>query len=117
MITLYGISNCDSCRKARRWLGEHAIAHTYHDLRRDGLDETRLGRWIEAVGRQTLLNRRGTTWRCLSDADKAAANAQSAAPLMLDNVTLIKRPIIEIGTVVTVGFDDAVRTNLCGRDQ
>ena len=117
MITLYGIGNCDSCRKARRWLDEQGLAHTYHDLRRDGLDETRLGRWIDAVGWETLLNRRGTTWRRFSDADKAATNAQSAPALMLDNVTLIKRPILENGTAVTVGFDDAVRAGLEGRDQ
>jgi arsenate reductase len=117
MITLYGIGNCDSCRKARAWLDAQGFAHHYHDLRRDGLDEKKLDHWIGSVGWETLLNRRGTTWRQLSDAAKTATNTQSAPALMLDNVTLIKRPIIENGTMVTVGFDEAMRASLSGRDQ
>lgn len=115
MITLYGIRNCDTCRKARAWLVEHAIPHGYHDLRVDGLDEKTLARWINDVGWETLLNRRGTTWRGLSDADKTGASAETTPGLMLANVTLIKRPVIETGTAVMVGFGDSVRASLASQ--
>jgi Spx/MgsR family transcriptional regulator len=115
MITLYGIRNCDTCRKARAWLDGRAIAHRYHDVRVDGLDQKTLQGWIDAVGWETLLNRRGTTWRGLSDAEKAGIDENTAGQLMLANVTLIKRPVIQAGDEVTVGFGDEVRARLEAR--
>ena len=115
MITLYGISNCDSCRKARAWLNAQDLGHRFYDLRRDGLDEKKLTHWIDTVGWERLLNRRGTTWRQLSDSAKTDINSKTAPALMLDNVTLVKRPVIENGTAVTVEFDDAVRAGLSVR--
>ena len=107
MITIYGIKNCDTCRKALKWLEVEKIDHRFHDFRTDGLDKTTLQCWIAAVGWETLLNRRGTTWRKLPDADKVDVDDQAASRLMLTNPTLIKRPVVDAGGEVIVGFKDA----------
>ncbi len=112
MITLYGIKNCDTVKKARAWLEQHDVAYRFHDLRTDGLDAARLKGWAKAVGWETLLNTRGTTWRQLPDADKHDLNAASAIKLMLAHPTLIKRPVLENGTVVTVGFSATTYSNI-----
>ncbi len=112
MITLYGIKNCDTVKKARVWLEQHEIAYRFHDLRADGLDATRLKNWVKAVGWETLLNTRGTTWRQLPDVDKHEPNAASAVKLMLAHPTLIKRPVLEHGTEVTVGFNATSYSNI-----
>ncbi len=104
---LYGLANCDSCRKARAWLQAHGIEHRFHDFRKDGLPRERLERWLAEAGWETLLNRRGTTWRQLPDADKAGVNAGRAHRLMLAHPSLIKRPVLEIGAAVVVGFSSA----------
>lgn len=104
MITLYGIKNCDTVKKARTWLAQHDVEYRFHDLRSDGLDESKLQGWIKAVGWETLLNTRGTTWRQLPDAGKTVANAAQAIPLLLAHPTLIKRPVLEHGNAVLVGF-------------
>ena len=113
MITLYGIKNCDTCRKARKWLGAEGIAHRYHDFREDGLDAKDLKSWISAVGWETLLNTRGTTWRNLPNADRENLTPEKAAALMLANPTLIKRPVFDAGGRYFVGFtkteQDALR--------
>ena len=106
MITLYGIKNCDTCRKARKWLEAEGIAHSYHDFRERGLDEKTLSAWVTAVGWETLLNRRGTTWRKLPEADRDALTPDSAAALMLENPTLIKRPVFDTGGAFLVGFSE-----------
>lgn len=107
-ITLYGIANCDTVRKARNWLEARGIAHAFHDLRRQGLPEATLDRWIHRLGWEALLNRRGTTWRQLPAAQQAAVvDATSARMLMLAQVTVIKRPVIEWPDTVTAGFDPA----------
>lgn len=105
MTTLYGIKNCDTVKKARRWLDEHGVEYRFHDLRADGLEAKRLDAWIRAVGWETLLNRRGTTWRKLPEAVREGIDAKRAAALMLEQPTLIKRPVIEHGEQVLVGFD------------
>jgi Spx/MgsR family transcriptional regulator len=107
MIDLYGIPNCDTVKKARNWLGEHGIAHTFHDYKKDGADPARLVRWSEAVGWEGLLNRRGTTFRGLSDADKADIDAAKAVHLMAAHTSLIKRPVVEHSGGLLVGFDPA----------
>ncbi len=104
MITVYGIKNCDTCRKARKWLDAENIEHKFHDFRADGLDEKFLSAWIEAVSWETLLNRRDTTWRKLPEADRNGLTPDSAAALMLENPTLIKRPVFDTGGTFMVGF-------------
>ena len=107
MITIYGIKNCDTCRKARKWLDAEGINHSYHDFREDGLDEKSLSAWVEAVGWETLLNHRGTTWRKLPEEDREGLTQDSAAALMLKNPTLIKRPVFDTGGTYLVGFSAA----------
>ncbi|KAA8999963.1 ArsC family reductase [Affinibrenneria salicis] len=94
-FTLYGIKNCDTIKKARRWLEEQHIEYRFHDYRADGLDEARLQGFIDLVGWQTLLNTRGTTWRRLSEAQRNAVdNADAAKALMLQQPAVIKRPLL-----------------------
>ncbi len=107
MIVLYGLTNCDSVKKARRWLEQHHINYRYHDLRAEGLDAERLKVWIETLGWQTLLNTRSTTWRQLPATDKQDLDAARAFDIMLAHPTIIKRPILENGTLVAVGFSVA----------
>jgi arsenate reductase (glutaredoxin) len=112
MITIYGIPNCDTCRKARKWLTDHDIDHTFHDFRKDGLRQAQVESWVEAVGWETVLNRRGTTWRKLSDADKAGLDSRTASALMTANPTLIKRPVFEGVEPVLVGFSPEAQAAL-----
>ena len=107
MIILYGIPNCDTVKKARQWLSAAGHAHRFHDLRKDGLDAARLDGWIAAVGWETLLNRGGTTYRALSDADKTRLDAPRAAALMLAQPAMIKRPVVEYPGGTLVGFTAA----------
>ncbi|NKB21117.1 MAG: ArsC family reductase [Alphaproteobacteria bacterium] len=104
MITVYGIKNCDTCRKALKWLEAEDIDHTFHDFRKDGLDQSTVTNWIEEIGIDTLLNRRGTTWRKLPEADQASVETGNAATLLTEHPTLIKRPVFDLGTKRLVGF-------------
>ena len=113
-LIVYGIKNCDTCRKALKWLEAESIEHEYHDFRAHGLSDRELIRWVDAQGWETVLNRRGTTWRKLPDAEKAAVGRDRAVALMLENPTLVKRPVFDDGERVFVGFDDAVREALAG---
>jgi Spx/MgsR family transcriptional regulator len=112
MITLYGIKTCGTCRNALKWLDAEGIPHQYHDFRANGLDEATLSRWIDALGWETLLNRRGTTWRGLSDEDKADVDASRAKALMLAKPTLIKRPVFDLDGSFVVGFTDTEKEQL-----
>lgn len=104
-MTLYGIPNCDTVKKARAWFAARAIDMPFHDLRRDGLDATRLTGWLQALGADALVNRRGTTWRRLSAEQQAACDDPAAlTELLLAQPTLIRRPVVEIGEHVTTGF-------------
>lgn len=105
MIKLFGIPNCDSVRKARRWLDEHGIAYVFHDFRKDGLDAAQLAAWIEQVGWETLLNRKGTTWRQLPATQREGVDGKRARALLLRSPTLIKRPVLVAGQHLEVGFD------------
>ena len=107
MITVYGIKNCDTCRKALKWLEAEGVDHKFHDFRKDGLDPASLSTWVSEAGWEKLLNRRGTTWRNLSDAEKDGVDEAKAEALMVDNPTLIKRPVFETGKSVIVGFGTA----------
>lgn len=115
MITLYGIKNCDSVKKARRWLEAQDLAYRFHDLRLDGLEPALLERWVEALGWERLLNRRGTTWRRLAEHERQGLDAARAAALMLREPTLIKRPVIDTGAELLVGFDADVYRERLGR--
>jgi Spx/MgsR family transcriptional regulator len=105
-ITVYGIPNCDTVRKARAWLASHGIEHSFHDLRKQGLAPAQLERWTAELGWEKLVNRKGTTWRKLDPRAQAAVNdCASAQRLMLEQVSVIRRPVVEWGKDVTVGFD------------
>jgi len=104
MVTLYGIGNCDTCRKARKWLETNGVACRFHDLRADGLAPAQLDHWIAAAGWKPLLNTRSATWRGLPESARAGPDAGAARALMLEYPTLIKRPVAVSGGSVEVGF-------------
>lgn len=108
MIILYGIPNCATVKKARAWLDQRGIVHTFHDLKKHGIETRQLASWSEAAGWETLLNRKGTTWRKLGEVAQArVVDSGSAQALMLVNTSIIKRPVVEWGGQITVGFDAA----------
>ena len=104
-LTLFGIPNCDTVKKARRWLEQNDIAYQFHDFRRDGLDEKRLKQWFRLTDWEQLLNRRSRTWRELNDADKENITQTKAIKLMLAQPSIIKRPVAVRTSNVTIGFD------------
>lgn len=107
-IVLYGIPNCDTVKKARAWLGERGVAHQLHDFKKQGVPSGRLDDWVEQLGWEKLVNRKGTTWRKLDAKVQAAVtDAASAKALMLAQPSVIKRPVVEWGNRTTVGFDAA----------
>lgn len=107
MFKVYGLKNCDTCRKAVKWLDAEGIAHEFRDLRKDGVAKADVSRWAAAVGWEVLLNKAGTTWRGLADADRRDLDEGKAVALMTAHVALMKRPIFDAGGDVTVGFKDA----------
>jgi arsenate reductase (glutaredoxin) len=105
-ITVFGMANCDQVKKARAWLGAHEIAYVFHDFRKHGLDESLLDQWMTHLPWDALLNKRGTTWRGLEFAQQQAiTDAKSAKAAFLAHPTLIKRPVIQSGTDLLVGFN------------
>lgn len=112
MIKLHGIRNCDTVKKARRWLDQHDLAHQFVDFKKSPPDHTLLEQWCKQLDWQLLVNRRGTTWRKLSDNDKQDLNQPKAIALMQQNPSLIKRPVWQIGDQFALGFDEAVRQQL-----
>jgi len=110
MTTLYGIPNCDTVKRTRAWLDDHGVAYRFHDFKKDGVPETELDQWLKSPGWEALVNRRGTTWRRLDDATRASVvDASSARAVLLENPSLIKRPVVQWGSGcgVTTGFDAA----------
>ena len=105
MITLYGISNCDTIRKARRWLEAEGIEFRFHDYRKDGLPRELLSGWADELGWEALLNRRGTTWRKLPEADRDGIDQTRAIDLMLAQPAMIKRPLLDTGSQRLLGFN------------
>jgi arsenate reductase len=103
-VAIWGIPNCDTMKKARTWLAEHGVAEEFHDYKKDGADKARLKVWAGEVGWEVLLNRAGTTFRGLPDADKQDLDEAKALKLMAANPSLIKRPVLELGDRVIVGF-------------
>lgn len=103
-ITMYGIKNCDTIKKARTWLEGRGIAYAFHDYKAGGVAEGSLRVWVAEHGWETLLNRAGTTFRALPDADKQDIDAEKAIALMLANPSMIKRPVLDLGHRRLVGF-------------
>ena len=106
MTILYGISNCDTVRKARRWLDEHGIDYRFHDLRRDGLDGKLLQAWEQQLGWEQLLNRRGTTWRKLPENVRNNINKTGAMRIMKEQPAIIRRPVLARGKRLHAGFSN-----------
>lgn len=103
-VTIYGIKNCDTMKKARAWLDGHGVAYVFHDYKAAGIDAARLQNWAEKVGWEVLLNRSGTTFRNLPDGEKADINEAKALALMQAQPSLIKRPVLEAEGTLLVGF-------------
>lgn len=105
-ITLYGIPNCDTVKKARAWLDERGVAHAFHDYKKQGVPQAEMRGWMDLHGWEKLLNRRGPTWRKLDPAQQASVtDAASALAVMNEQSSVIKRPVLVRGDTVLVGFD------------
>lgn len=113
-ITIYGIKACDTMKKARDWLDRKGVSYDYHDYKTQGIDRAHLEKWAKDVGWETLLNRAGTTFRKLPDADKANIDAQKAIALMLAQPSMIKRPVVEHGGRIIVGFKPEIYEKALG---
>lgn len=113
-VTIYGIKNCDTMKKARAWLEAHKVAHAFHDYKAAGIDKAKLGGWARQVGWEVLLNRAGTTFRKLPDADREGLTEKKAIALMLAQPSMIKRPVLEAKGKLTVGFKPDEYKNLFG---
>ncbi|MCP3666134.1 MAG: ArsC family reductase [Gammaproteobacteria bacterium] len=112
MITLYGIPNCDTMKKARKWLTEHGIDYQFHDYKKLGVDETQLLSWIDELGWEPLLNRRGMMWRKLDHQIKENIEQTSAVKVMLETPSIIKRPVLDLGNRRIIGFSEATYQEL-----
>ena len=116
-VKLYGLKNCDTCRKASQWLTKAGIDFELADIRQEGVAAKRVPEWLKSESWETLLNRRSRSWRELTDTDRANIDADSAQVLMLQNPTLIKRPVLEHANGLLVGFSAAqYKTTLAGAD-
>ncbi len=104
MLKIYGLKNCDTCRAARKWLTAKKVEHEFFDLRDISLDAATISHWIAEVGIDTLLNKRGTTWRKLDDGDKEPLDETKAVQLMVAHPALIKRPVFCHNSAISVGF-------------
>ena len=103
-VTIYGIKNCDTMKKARTWLDDHGVAYAFHDYKTEGIDKASLERWAKEVGWEILLNRAGTTFRKLPDAQREGVTEKKAIALMLEQPSMIKRPVLDVGGKLLVGF-------------
>ncbi len=106
-IIVYGIPNCDTVKKARRWLDANGVEYTFHNYKQSGIDEKNLKQWCKVFGWETVLNKRGTTWRKLPDNIKNNIDEASAIELMQEQTSLIKRPVVSQGTTLLIGFKEA----------
>lgn len=105
MLQIYTLKNCDTCKKALKWLESEGIAYINTDVRADGLDDTTVRTIIAAVGVDKAVNKRSATWKALSEEQRVGLNDASALSLILDNPTLMKRPVFVVGDEISVGFD------------
>lgn len=106
MLTVFGIKSCDTCRKARKFLAERDIEFQFHDVRDDGLDIQMLERWSERIDWTKLLNKQSITWRKIPEVDRSGMTESKAFALMIDNPTLVKRPVLESDSFIAVGFSE-----------
>jgi arsenate reductase (glutaredoxin) len=113
-ITIYGIKNCDTMKKARAWLDAKGVAYAFHDYKADGIDKASLERWAKDVGWETLLNRAGTTFRKLPEAQRDGVTEKKAIALMLEQPSMIKRPVLDQGGKLVVGFKPEVYAKTFG---
>lgn len=104
---VFGIPNCDTVKKARKWLDANDISYEFHDYKKKGIDKKTLSTWSKELGWEALLNRRGTTWRKLDDDVKSSINEARALDLMVEHTSMIKRPVIDTGKQLLLGFDEA----------
>ncbi len=113
VLTVYGLKNCDTCRKALKWLEAEGIAHRFHDVRADGIRSVDVKRFAAAVGWEALLNKASTTWRGLAEGDKEGISEARAVKLMSEHPALIKRPVFDMGSSgIAVGFRDSQKALL-----
>ncbi len=114
MTTIYGIKNCDTMKKAFKWLDDHGVEYQFHDYKKRGLDQKTLNAWIKQAGWEALVNRRGLTWRKLPEAEREDINEAKAIKLILANPSLIKRPLLDTGKALQVGFNPEAYQALFG---
>ena len=107
MITMYGIPNCDTIKKARKWLDANDIDFQFHSYKKDGIETELLGAWVDLLGWEVLLNKRGTTWRKLSDEQKSGIDNNKAIALMQEHTSMIKRPVLMFDDHIEVGFSES----------
>ena len=112
MVTIFGIKNCDTIKKARRWLDGHGVDYTFHDVRADGLSRAQLESWVQTLGWENLLNRRGTTWRQLPEAVRDNIDKRMAVKLMLEQPAMIKRPVLDLDNTLHLGFSETAYKDL-----
>ena len=106
-LIIYGIPNCDATKKAMAWLGKNKIPFSFHDYKQEGISKQKLEQWIDAANWETVFNKRSTTWRELAEAEqKKITNPSSAIALMLKHTSIIKRPVIESGNTLIIGFNE-----------
>lgn len=115
MLTVYGIPNCDTIKKTRAWLDAAGVEYTFHDYKQSGCPPTLAKRFLQHLSHEELINTRGTTWRRLPDATRATVNAKTAAALMSEHPSLIRRPLIEANGTWLAGFDEEQLRGLVGR--
>ncbi len=106
MLIVFGIKSCDTCRRAKKYLDEHNIEYRFHDLREDGLDIQMLERWTRRIGWARLLNKQSLTWRKIPEVDRNDMTHDKALAAMIDNPTLVKRPVLESDKFIAVGFSE-----------
>jgi arsenate reductase len=115
MLTLYGIPNCGTVKKARAWLVEHGIEHRFHDFKRDGLPEPLLRAWVAELGWEAIINRQGTTWRKVPLAQREGLDEDEAVRLMLASPSLIRRPVLDTGIARHLGFSESRYWEILGQ--
>jgi Spx/MgsR family transcriptional regulator len=104
-MIIYGISNCDTVKKAKNWLDSHNIDYKFHDFRKDGINRDIINGWLNTVAWDKILNKRSTSWRNLDASTQQAVNATNVVDLLVENPTLIKRPVMNVNDIITVGFN------------
>jgi len=106
MVKLYGIRNCDSCRKAQRWLKDHDVEFSFTDIRSEALEESLLKKWQQQPDSERLVNKKSVTWRKIPPFDRDEVDAQGARNLILNYPTVMKRPVLDLGQQIIIGFDE-----------